>query len=104
MPQAIAEFRIVDHGLEHEQYFQGHGVSFTRYTDCATGCGASAREAGNDALEQLACAGFAIPPALEAEVLALSDRVDSLDDCDDDDAACERWHYVSIDVRRLNED
>jgi hypothetical protein len=37
----IANFRIVDHGIEHSQYFQGHGVALSRYDACATGIGDS---------------------------------------------------------------
>jgi hypothetical protein len=47
-------FEIVDHGIEHSQYIQGCGVSLTKYTDVATGCGDNPSEALHDALEQLA--------------------------------------------------
>ena len=39
---------------DHEQYWQGHGISFTKYAECATGCGSSLREALYDALDCLA--------------------------------------------------
>ncbi len=45
MSKPIAEFEIVDHGIEHEQYFQGCGVSLTEFTDVATGIGNDAEEA-----------------------------------------------------------
>ena len=50
----VIEYTIVDHGIEHCQYFQGEGTSYTEFTDCATGIGDSAYEAMEDALENLA--------------------------------------------------
>jgi hypothetical protein len=46
---------VIDHGVEHEQYFQGCGISCTRFDDIATGIGDSVAEAIDDCLEQLAC-------------------------------------------------
>lgn len=56
--KTITCFEIVDHGIDHAQYFQGCGISRTKFTDCATGCGDNPREALNDALETLAQAGW----------------------------------------------
>ena len=56
--QKITEFEILNHGLYHCAEFQGCGVAFTDYTDVATGIGDNAREAYDDALEQLACGGW----------------------------------------------
>lgn len=50
----IVEFEIIDHGVEHEQYFQGCGLAFTSFKDVSTGCGYGCAEAIDDALEQLA--------------------------------------------------
>ena len=50
----IATFEIINHGVEHEQYFQGCGVAFTRFTHVVTGAGMTAREAYKDAAEQIA--------------------------------------------------
>lgn len=50
----ITTYRIVDHGIEHAQYFRGHGTAFTPYDYCVTGCGDSFAEALGDALEQMA--------------------------------------------------
>ena len=52
--KTISEFEIVDHGIEHEQYFQGCGISCTEYEGVATGCGDNYAEAVDDALESLA--------------------------------------------------
>jgi hypothetical protein len=51
----IASYEIVDHGIEHSQYFQGCGTSYTDFDECVTGCGDNALEAFDDALEQIAC-------------------------------------------------
>lgn len=50
----IVEFELVDHGIEHEQYFQGCGVSCTQFESVATGIGDNPAEAIDDALESLA--------------------------------------------------
>jgi len=49
---------IVDHGIEHESYFQGCGTSFTGYEHVVTGCGNDASEAIEDCLEQMAMSGY----------------------------------------------
>lgn len=54
------DFEILDHGLEHSQYFQGCGIAdpgSEHWEDCATGIGDNPREALDDALEQLAQSG-----------------------------------------------
>lgn len=48
----ITKWEIVDHQMDHAQYFQGCGVSNTPYTHCWTGAGDSSKEAYNDALDQ----------------------------------------------------
>lgn len=50
----IADYQIVDHGIEWSDYFQGCGTAFTDYTDVATGCGEDYMSALEDALESLA--------------------------------------------------
>ena len=50
----IKEYEIVDHGFDGEQYFQGCGVAFSDFDDVATGMGDTAREAFDDALDNLA--------------------------------------------------
>ena len=113
---AIKSMRIIFHGYEHAQYFQGHGVSYTRYTDCATGAGSSNHEALNDALECLYLPhGLEISDAMVRECLkdqgdptieALEAREDSdyhamHEDCPSDESeheGCELYYHVSIDV------
>lgn len=50
----LIEYEIINHGMEHSQYFRGYGVSGTRYTHVWTGIGDSAKEAYSDALDQMA--------------------------------------------------
>lgn len=48
------EYQLIDHGIDHEQYFPGCGVSFTRYNHVVTGIGNTFTEALDDALDSLA--------------------------------------------------
>jgi hypothetical protein len=54
----ITEFELVDIGIEHAQYFQGFGASFTNFDYSAVGTGSNAREAIDNALEDCAQQGF----------------------------------------------
>lgn len=56
--KTVTRFEIVDHGINHAQYFQGCGVSRTKFTDVATRCGDNPAEALADALETLAQDGW----------------------------------------------
>lgn len=56
--KGIGEFELIDHGMEHAQYFQGCGVAFTRFAHVVTGIGENPAEAIDDCLEQIAQAGF----------------------------------------------
>lgn len=49
----LSEYEIIDHGMEHSQYFEGCGVYGTRFTHVWTGIGDSCKEAYNDALDQM---------------------------------------------------
>lgn len=53
----LKSFEIINHGVDHSQYFQGCGTAFTPYTHVFTGCGNDAKEAYEDALEQAFMAG-----------------------------------------------
>ena len=97
--KAIEAFEVLDHGIEHEQYFQGCGVSCTGYADVATGIGCSVAEAVDDALEQLAQGEWDVE-GMERRICREygKRRIPSKrtvlkrhgEDC---------WHYVSIRVR-----
>lgn len=53
----ITNFEIINHGYDHAQYFRGCGTYGTNFEHVITGCGYNAKEAYNDALEQVAMAG-----------------------------------------------
>lgn len=96
MDKQIGQYGIIDYGVDHEQYFPGCGTSFTNYTDVATGIGNSAREAADDAAEQLAMNGWDTS-ALDAAIMAQSDVVDVPENSE------EMHHYVSIRVREVTQ-
>jgi hypothetical protein len=94
--RTIQEFEIVDHGIQHEQYFQGCGLAFTEYDDIATGIGSNPAEAFQDALEQLAMADWEtdgmenrIGREIGRNCLPVTPRTD-VDEC---------YYYASIRVK-----
>ena len=89
MMKKIKDYSITDHGVEHEQYFQGDGVSFTKYTDCATGVGSSAYEALEDAIDSLVQGDWDVAVIVNN----LSKETDVPEDAD------AHYHYVTIKVR-----
>lgn len=114
----ISAFEIVDHGIEHSQHLQGCGVSFTKFTDVATGIGDSAAEALEDALDQLAMGADYDPSDLDDIATSAKGRaltastIDAHDycepdehteDCDDPEwhADCELHYFVSVRVKRV---
>jgi len=56
--KSVGEFQIVDHGIEHSQYFQGCGVACTKYEYVVTGIGDNCEEALEDCLDQIMTDGF----------------------------------------------
>lgn len=109
---------------DHEQYWQGHGITFTDYTHCATGCGSTLSEALEDAFEDLAQQDIALtdnqereitddlksqickPYNLDTDITVECDHDPIPDDATDEEredidcAICAgEWHYyVNIDV------
>lgn len=63
--QTTTDYEVTDYGVEHSQYFQGHGTSHTQYEHSSLGCGDDYRTALEDALDQAAMAGFDIELAVE---------------------------------------
>lgn len=47
----VTKFEIVDHGLEHPDYFQGCGTAFTEFTEVYTGHGQTPYDAAQEALD-----------------------------------------------------
>lgn len=113
--RTVKEYSI-DWTADHEQYWQGHGVTFSHYEECATGCGNTLAEAIEDCLEGLAQQDILISDEQEKEIKAsiTSDLrkpytletdirevyCEHESEEDDDCAVCAgEWHYyVSIDV------
>lgn len=54
----IVDYEIINHGYYHSQYFQGCGTAFTDFDWCSTGIGMNAKDAYEDAVEQIAMSGF----------------------------------------------
>ena len=48
------EHEILNHGYDHSQYFQGCGTG-SHFEHVVTGCGNNAKEAYEDAVEQVHC-------------------------------------------------
>lgn len=97
--KTVKDYRITLHGVEHSQYFQGHGVSFSKYDTCATGIGSTEQEALDDALEQLAQDGIDMDGL---NTLMLGDGwtpSDVVPECVEDQEEDNELHvYVSVDV------
>jgi hypothetical protein len=74
MKTTITEYEIETHGIDYPDYFQGAGTSFTRFSEIATGCGDTEKEALDDALEQMAMCGVTISPELEADAEKADDK------------------------------
>jgi hypothetical protein len=47
------KYEIINHGPDHEQYFQGCGTAFSDFDRVVTGAGYDAVEAYNDAVDQI---------------------------------------------------
>lgn len=87
--KTIVDYQIIDHGVQHSQYFQGCGVSFTPFDEVATGIGESAYEALEDALDSLGQNDWNVNTIKNNMSKHLTVPAD-LDDC---------YHYVSIRVK-----
>lgn len=93
----ITQFEIISHGIENSQYFQGCGVSFTKYTDVATGIGQSEKEALNDALESLAQNDWDVSTVEDSEdYINANDEVPKELEDQPEDSDC--YFYVSVRV------
>ena len=93
----IEAYEIINHGYEHAQYFQGCGTAFTEYEDCFTGIGDNAKEAYEDAVEQLATADYDIS-SLPTRPIGIRKR-DKVPASYHKDELNEIYWHVSIRVR-----
>jgi hypothetical protein len=98
--------KLVDHGVEHSQYFQGCGTAFSGFEEVVTGVGQCFDEAYEDALEGIAQThngevSEAVDNVLtdldtlpERGTYSVTDylRDNGMEITDD----CELYHYVSI--------
>lgn len=97
--KTIKSHEILDHGVEHSQYFQGCGLAFSTFDDVATGVGDSPFEAAEDALESLAQNGWDVSSINNEE-----SKESELPESDDEsDEPSEIYHYVSIRVSARSE-
>jgi len=108
----IGEFELIDHGIEHSQYFQGCGVAFTLFDNVVTGIGDNPAEAIEDCLEQIAMSGWETE-GMESRVLeqegleempttpSVIDKYPVDGDGEEWEGDCELYYHVSI---RWNEE
>ena len=94
------DYQIIDHGIEHSQYFQGCGTYGTEYSNVVTGIGDSAHNALEDCLEQLGMC--------EIDISDINNNLSKESKCDiicngtsDNCQECELWYHVSV---RYNND
>ena len=91
----LTEIHIEHHGIHHEQYFQGAGISGTRWESCITGVGDCPSEALDDALTQ-ACMSTCFPdddaPTVE---LLVEDLRNLEDDNGYEDVGSDECHYYA---------
>ena len=93
----IIGWQVINHGIEGSAYFQGCGVSFTKYDLCVTGIGMTASEAREDCYEQLAQMGFEIPTELESDAIEeTGDYAVPADMCGED---AENYVHISIRIK-----
>ncbi len=92
------EAHLTVHAEIWPDYFQGHGIALTRFTDTATGIGDDVEMAADDALDMLATAGWdadKIESVIWPEILASRGAVRLTRG----QRAAGAYVHVSIDVR-----
>jgi hypothetical protein len=97
-PKTITDHKIEDHGVEHEQYFQGCGISHSKWDEVASGVGSSPREAYEDALDSLSQNNWAVDTLPSGGELS---NKSELPEADDDDSPDALHHYVCVYVKGL---
>ena len=95
----VKEFQLIDHGIDHSQYFQGCGVSFTRYEFVSTGCGNNFQEAMDDCMESIAQNHYgldmpAFEQAIKDELGVTTASWPEGDSVPEDSEEC--YYYVSV--------
>jgi hypothetical protein len=93
------DFYVTLHGIEHSQYFQGHGLWGNRWQDCATGIGDSEKQALDDALEQLASNGWDVEGVKVDGLEKLTEfQEEHIKELIGDNEESELHYFVSVDV------
>lgn len=93
MKKSIKDYQVINHGMDHEQYFQGCGIVHTKFNHVVTGAGETAKEAYEDAVEQLASQGYDVRGVpTKPRGIRKTDKIPS-------DAPDEIFWYVSICVK-----
>ena len=89
------EYQIEHHGVHHEQYWRGAGISGTSWDECCSGIGSTPAEALDDALEG-ACTGTAFPdemaPAIEKEI----DKLRESEEAPEEELSEGVYHYATL--------
>lgn len=94
MDMQIAEYEIIDLGVDHPEYFPGYSLSpESDFDELYIGVGDSAYEAVGDALDQIALDGYDVLP-IEDE--SLTDFADMREP----DVEGEEVHYVAFKIRK----
>lgn len=102
--KTIGEFELIDHRIEHFQYFQGCGIVHTNFGNVVTGIGDNPTEAIDNCLEQMAQGDFDTE-GMEARIMAQEgwkeipetpSLYDECDECEDDCNYCKTHYHMSI--------
>lgn len=82
----IRDYKLEWQGVHYPDYFQGAGTAYTDWNVCFTGCGETAKEASEDALEQAAQCDYDV------------ENVEIWGECNDETVKApeEAYHYVTI--------
>lgn len=101
--KTIGTYELIDHGIDHANYFQGCGVSHTSFDYVVTGCGENAKEAFEDALEQIAQDGYDVSTLEESEPDYQSEKAENASVTnyfakrgEEPAEDCELYYYLSI--------
>jgi hypothetical protein len=100
----VTDYQLLDHGIDHAQYFQGCGTAFTDYDEVVTGAGSDFSEAIEQALEQLAMMDYDADD-IEARIKEDEDLKEwptqpNTDEDHEENEESELYYYVSIRVKK----
>ena len=100
MQRNITGHEVINHGVDHEQYFPGCGIAFTSYDDVATGIGDTSESAYEDALDSLAQAGWDVDALPSAQEQGLgTETVENVIQPSEDESCDGSWWFVSVRVK-----